>query len=74
MREALRLCFNIPCTSLTFSREIFFVSTTKKNAERTESEEYRGYSSDCETGAHSYSERGIHQLIPGLAEALATVY
>jgi hypothetical protein len=36
--------------------------------------EYRGYSSGCDDGAHGHSERGIHQLLSGLAETLATVY
>jgi hypothetical protein len=36
--------------------------------------EYRGYSSSCDVGAHRHSERGIHQLLSGLAQTLATVY
>jgi alkylhydroperoxidase family enzyme len=28
----------------------------------------------CDDGAHGHSERGIHQLLSGLAETLATVY
>jgi hypothetical protein len=36
--------------------------------------EYRGYSSGYDDGAHRHSERGIHQLLSGLAETLATVY
>ena len=36
--------------------------------------EYRGYSSGCDDGDHRHSERGIHQLLSGLAETLATVY
>jgi hypothetical protein len=30
--------------------------------------------SGCDDGAHRYSVRGIHQLLSGLAETLATVY
>jgi hypothetical protein len=33
-----------------------------------------GYSASCDDGAHRHSERGIHQLLSGLAETLATVY
>jgi ribosomal protein S25 len=50
------------------------ISTTEKDAKRTATREYRGYSGGCDDGAHSHSERGIHQLLPGLAETLATVY
>jgi hypothetical protein len=28
----------------------------------------------CDDGTHRYSERGIHQLLSGLAKTLATVY
>jgi hypothetical protein len=30
--------------------------------------------SGCDDGTHRHSERGIHQLLSGLAEMLATVY
>jgi hypothetical protein len=43
-------------------------------AKRTATWEYRGYSSGCDDGTHRHSERGIHQLLSGLAETLATVY
>jgi hypothetical protein len=33
-----------------------------------------GYSTCCGDGAHRHSERGIHQLLSGHAETLATVY
>jgi hypothetical protein len=33
-----------------------------------------GYSSGCDVGAHRHSERGIHKLLAGLAETLATMY
>jgi hypothetical protein len=33
-----------------------------------------GYSSGYDDGAHRHSERGIHQLLSGFAETLATVY
>jgi hypothetical protein len=46
----------------------------KKNAKITATWEYRGCSSGCDGGAHSHSERAIHQMLPGLAEKLATVY
>jgi hypothetical protein len=55
-------------------RDFFSVSTTEKKAKRTATWEYRGYSSGCVDGAHRHSERGIHQLLSGLAETLATVY
>jgi hypothetical protein len=56
-------------------KDFFFVSMTeKKNAKIMATREYRGYSSGCNDGAHSHSESGIHQLLPGLAEMLATVY
>jgi hypothetical protein len=45
-----------------------------KKAKRAATREYRGYSSSCDDGAHSHSERGIHQLLSGFAETLATVY
>jgi hypothetical protein len=35
--------------------------------------EYRGCSSGCDDGTHRHSERGIHHLLSGLAETLATV-
>jgi hypothetical protein len=54
---------------------IFFsVSMTEKNAKITATREYRGHSSGYYDGAHSHSERGLHQLLPGLPETLATVY
>jgi hypothetical protein len=43
-------------------------------AKRTATWEYRDYSSGCDDGAHRHSERGIHRLLSGLAETLATVY
>jgi len=52
----------------------FFVSKTEKKAKRMATCEYRGYSSGCDDGAYRHSERGIHQLLSGLAETLATVY
>jgi hypothetical protein len=33
-----------------------------------------GYSTGCDDGAHRHSEKGIHQLLSGLAETLAKVY
>jgi hypothetical protein len=45
----------------------------EKKAKRTVTE-YRGYSSGCDDGAYRPAERGIHQLLSGLAERLATVY
>jgi hypothetical protein len=33
-----------------------------------------GYSSGCDNGAHRHSETGIHQLLAGLAETVATVH
>jgi hypothetical protein len=47
---------------------------TEKKVKRTATCEYRGYSSGCDDGVHRHSERGIHQLLSGLAETLATVY
>jgi hypothetical protein len=32
------------------------------------------YSTGCDGGAHRNFERGIHQLLSGLAETLATLY
>jgi hypothetical protein len=72
--NTMLLCFHIPRTPLISLRAIFSVSTTEKKAKGTETLEYRGYSSGCGDGAHRYSERGIHQLLSGLAETLATVY
>jgi hypothetical protein len=46
----------------------------KKDTKRMVIWEYRGYWSGCDNGAHSHTERGIHQLLPGLAKTLATVY
>jgi hypothetical protein len=45
-----------------------------KKAKRMATREYQGHSSGCDDGAHRHSERGIHLLLPGLAETLATVY
>jgi len=47
---------------------------TEKKAKRTATWEYQGYSSSCDDGAHRHSERGIHQLLSGLVDTLATVY
>jgi hypothetical protein len=63
-----------PVLPWSLSVRFFSVSTTEKKAKRTAEWEYRGYSSGCEDGAHRHSERGIHQLVSGLAETLATVY
>jgi hypothetical protein len=60
----------IPRTPLTSLCAFFSVSTAEKNAKITTTREYRG----CDDGARSHSERGIHQLLPGLAETLATMY
>jgi hypothetical protein len=49
----------------------FSVSMTEKKAKRTATSEYRGYSSGFDDGAHRHSDRGIHQLLSGLAETLA---
>jgi hypothetical protein len=69
------LCFHIPRTPVISLRAIFFCfHDRKKKAKRTATWEYRDYSSGCDDGAHRYSERGIHQLLSGLAEMLATVY
>jgi len=64
-----------PLYSLDLSPcDFFSVFMTEKRAKRTVTWEYRGYSSGCDDGAHRHSERGIHQLLSGLAETLATVY
>jgi hypothetical protein len=63
-----------PRTPFISLRSIFSVSTTEEKAKRTATGEYRGYSSGCDDGTHRHSERGIHQLLSGLAETLATVY
>jgi hypothetical protein len=57
-----------PCDFFLFPR------LKKKKAKRTATWEYRSYSSGCDDGAHRHFERGIHQLLSGLAETLATVY
>lgn len=43
----------------------FFCFHNWKNAKWTATWEYWGYSSCCDDGAHSHSERGIQQLLPG---------
>jgi hypothetical protein len=68
------LCFHIPRTPLISLRAIFLCFQTEKTAKRTATWEYRGYSSGCDDEAHRHSERGIHQLLSGLSETLATVY
>jgi hypothetical protein len=50
------------------------LSQLKKKAKRTVTWEYRGNSCGCDDGAHRHSKRGIHQLLSGLTETLATVY
>jgi hypothetical protein len=52
----------------------FSVSMTDKKTKRTATWEFRGYSSGCDDGDYRHSERGIHQVLIGLAETLATVY
>jgi hypothetical protein len=47
---------------------------TEKKTKIMATREYLGYSSGCDNGAHSHYKRGIHHLLPGLAEMLATVY
>jgi hypothetical protein len=61
-------------TPLISLRAIFFCFHDWKKAKRTATWEYRGYSSGCDDGAHRHSERGIHHLLSGLAETLATVH
>jgi hypothetical protein len=50
----------------------FSVSTAEKRL-KGRRHENQGYSSGCDVAAHRYSERGIHQLLSGLAETLATI-
>jgi hypothetical protein len=54
--------------------DFFLFPGLKKKAKRTATREYRGYSSGCDDGAYRHSERGIHQLLSGLAETLAKVH
>jgi hypothetical protein len=67
------LCFRIPRSTLISLRAIFSVSTTEKRLKerRHENIEAQAAATMELTGI---SERGIHQLLSGLAETLATVY
>lgn len=52
----------------------FFCLHNWKSVKRMVTWEYEGYSGGCNNGAGSHSKRGIHQLLPGLVETLATVH
>jgi hypothetical protein len=67
------LCFHIPVRPLTSLRAVFLFPRLE-NAKRTAEREYRGYSSGCDERVHIKAEGGVHKLLPGLAETLATVY
>jgi hypothetical protein len=52
----------------------FFLFPRLKKRLKGRRHENRGYSNGCDNEAHMHFKRGIHQLLSGLAETLATVY